>query len=246
MARIREAHPDAITFNEACGVTSRESLGEPVTTFASEGDLPRRASRCIQPGDGGLFGDAVLTKAAVESLDRPAFRGTGGIEQRRWLCLTTRVDVDVCTTHLATRGADEVAANDPQCPLLRALPCCVARATTSSSRATSIVAPPVPLRASGPAPTGPRSRTPGVSSLWNGRAPPRPRPRWSPPRLPTMTSCWSGRASPHNDDPSMSPSVCLHDRLAQALLIRRLSAASKSLRDCRAASPEGDRWCRSG
>ena len=122
VARIREAHPDAITFNEACG-------GD-VAQIARRTGYHLRFSRviylgepfaCIQPGGRGLFGNAVLTKAAVESTDSRPFEAQAGIEQRRWLCVTTRVDVDVCTTHLATRGADEVAANDPQCTELRAL-----------------------------------------------------------------------------------------------------------------------------
>ena len=122
VARIREAHPDAITFNEACG-------GD-VARIARRIGYHLRFSRviylgeplaCIQPGDRGLFGDAVLTKAAVESSDSRPFEAQAGIERRRWLCVTTRVDVDVCTTHLATREPDEVAANDPQCTELRAL-----------------------------------------------------------------------------------------------------------------------------
>ena len=80
-----------------------------------------RPLACIKPGGRGLFGDAVLTKAAVESADSRPFRAQAGIERRAWLCATTGADVDVCTVHLATRGSDEVAANDAQCAELRAL-----------------------------------------------------------------------------------------------------------------------------
>ena len=122
VARIREAHPDAITFNEAC-------RGDVASIARRTGYHPRfsrviylgKPLACIQPGDRGLFGDAVLTKAAIESTDSRPFEAQAGIERRRWLCVTTRVDVDVCTTHLATLEADEVAANDPQCTELRAL-----------------------------------------------------------------------------------------------------------------------------
>ena len=38
-----------------------------------------------------------------------------------WLCVSTRVGVDVCTAHLASHRLDEAAANDPQCAELRAL-----------------------------------------------------------------------------------------------------------------------------
>ena len=57
----------------------------------------------------------MLTAAAVESTDSQDFDAQAGIERRRWLCVTTRVDVDVCTAHLATwtsRAATR-AAPDP-------------------------------------------------------------------------------------------------------------------------------------
>ena len=76
---------------------------------------------CVQPGGRGLFGDAVLTRAAIERTDNEAFKAQAGIERRRWLCVTTRVDVDVCTAHLNTRAAVEVAGNDGQCDELAAL-----------------------------------------------------------------------------------------------------------------------------
>jgi endonuclease/exonuclease/phosphatase family metal-dependent hydrolase len=122
VARIRAAHPDAVAFNEACrsdvaliarraGYHLRFSrviyLGEPL--------------RCVQPGGRGLFGDAVLTEAAIESSDNQDFEAQAGVERRRWLCVTTRVDVDVCTAHLNTRSTIEVAGNDAQCAELAAL-----------------------------------------------------------------------------------------------------------------------------
>ena len=122
VTRIRDADPDAITFNEACrrdvariarrtGYHLRFSrviyLGQPL--------------RCVQPGGRGLFGDAVLTEAAIESTDNQDFEAQAGIERRRWLCVTTRVGVDVCTAHLNTRTTVEVAGNDAQCAELAAL-----------------------------------------------------------------------------------------------------------------------------
>jgi endonuclease/exonuclease/phosphatase family metal-dependent hydrolase len=121
-ARIREAHPDAVTFNEACrndvaliarrtGYHLRFSrviyLGKPL--------------RCVRPGGRGLFGDAVLTEAGITSTDNQDFEAQAGIERRRWLCITTRVDVDVCTAHLNTRTSIEVSGNDAQCAELAAL-----------------------------------------------------------------------------------------------------------------------------
>jgi endonuclease/exonuclease/phosphatase family metal-dependent hydrolase len=122
VVRIREAHPDAVTFNEACrGDVARIAQRTEYHLGFSRVIYLAKPLACIQPGGRGLFGDAVLTKTAVESTDSRPFEAQAGIERRGWLCITTRVDVDVCTAHLATRGIDEVAANDPQCTELRAL-----------------------------------------------------------------------------------------------------------------------------
>jgi len=122
VARIRDARPDAVTVNEACrsdvaliarrtGYQLRFSrviyLGKPL--------------RCVQPGGRGLFGDAVLARAAIESTDNQDFEAQAGIERRRWLCVSTGVDVDVCTAHLNTRTTTEVTGNDAQCAELAAL-----------------------------------------------------------------------------------------------------------------------------
>jgi endonuclease/exonuclease/phosphatase family metal-dependent hydrolase len=122
VARIRETHPDAVTFNEACG-------GD-VSLIARRSGYHVRFSRiiyygkplpCINPGGRGLFGDAVLTKAAIKSTDSHAFEAQAGPEQRQWLCVDTRIAVDVCTAHLASPELVEVAANAPQCAELGAL-----------------------------------------------------------------------------------------------------------------------------
>jgi endonuclease/exonuclease/phosphatase family metal-dependent hydrolase len=122
VARIRETRPDAVTFNEACR--------SDVARIARRAGYHLRFSRviyrgerlrCIRPGGRGLFGDAVLTEAAIESADSRDFEAQAGIERRRWLCVTTRVDVDVCTAHLNTRSAVEAAGNDAQCVELAAL-----------------------------------------------------------------------------------------------------------------------------
>ena len=77
VARIREARPDAVTVNEAC----RRDVAE----IARRGGYHLRFSRvvylgkplkCVQPGGRGLFGDAVLTRAAVASAEQPGVRGT--------------------------------------------------------------------------------------------------------------------------------------------------------------------------
>jgi endonuclease/exonuclease/phosphatase family metal-dependent hydrolase len=122
VARIREARPDAVTFNEACR--------DDVVRIARRTGYRLRFSRviyggerlpCVRPGGRGLFGDGVLTKGAIERADKHDFKAQAGPERRRWLCVTTRVDVDVCTAHLNTRSPIEVAGNDAQCVELAAL-----------------------------------------------------------------------------------------------------------------------------
>jgi endonuclease/exonuclease/phosphatase family metal-dependent hydrolase len=121
-ARIRDAHPDAVTFNEACR--------NDVAQIARRTGYHLRFSRviyggerllCVRPGERGLFGDAVLTEAAVERTDNEDFRAQAGPERRRWLCVTTRAGVDVCTTHLNTRTTVERAGNEAQCVELGAV-----------------------------------------------------------------------------------------------------------------------------
>jgi endonuclease/exonuclease/phosphatase family metal-dependent hydrolase len=121
-AEIREARPDAVTVNEAC-------RGD-VALIARRAGYHLRFSRviydgaplhCVRPGGRGLFGDAVLTRAAIEAADNEEFGAQAGIERRRWLCVTTHGDVDVCTAHLNTRTAAEVTGNDGQCAELTAL-----------------------------------------------------------------------------------------------------------------------------
>jgi endonuclease/exonuclease/phosphatase family metal-dependent hydrolase len=122
LARIRREHPDAVTFNEACR--------SDIARIARRTGYHLRFSRviyrgkrlpCIDPGGRGLFGDAVLTKAAIESSANHAFKAQAGIERRGWLCVATRGDVEVCTAHLNTRSRVEVSGNDRQCVELAGL-----------------------------------------------------------------------------------------------------------------------------
>jgi hypothetical protein len=123
VARIHEAEPDAVTFNEACRgdavrIARRTGYHLRFSTVVYQGE----PLRCIQPGGRGLFGDAVLTRATIATSESRAFVAQAGIEQRRWLCVTTRLDQDVCTAHLTTRPNTTAAqANDAQCVELGAL-----------------------------------------------------------------------------------------------------------------------------
>ena len=121
-ARIHEAHPDAVTLNEACRsdvarIARRTGYDLRFSRVLYRGER----LRCVRPGGRGLFGDAVLTRAAIESTDLDDFEAQAGLERRRWLCVTTSVGVDVCTAHLNTRSTVEVAGNDAQCAELGAL-----------------------------------------------------------------------------------------------------------------------------
>jgi endonuclease/exonuclease/phosphatase family metal-dependent hydrolase len=121
VTQIRDARPDAVTVNEGCR--------SDVERIARETGYHLRFSRviyageplqCVDPGGRGLFGDAVLTQAAIEATDNEDFEAQSGPERRRWLCASTR-DVDVCTAHLNTRSAVEIAGNEGQCAELEAL-----------------------------------------------------------------------------------------------------------------------------
>jgi endonuclease/exonuclease/phosphatase family metal-dependent hydrolase len=122
VVRIREARPDAVTFNEGCrGDIARIARRTGYHLRFARVIYRGERLRCVRPDNRGLFGDAVLTEAAIESADSQDFESQAGIEQRRWLCVATRVDVDVCTAHLNTRSPIEVAGNDAQCVELAAL-----------------------------------------------------------------------------------------------------------------------------
>jgi endonuclease/exonuclease/phosphatase family metal-dependent hydrolase len=122
LARIREARPDAVTLNEACrGDVARIARQTSYRMSFSRVIYRGERLRCVRPGGRGLFGDAVLTKAAIETSASREFDAQAGIERRRWLCVTTRRDIDVCTAHLNTRSPIEITGNDPQCAELAAL-----------------------------------------------------------------------------------------------------------------------------
>jgi endonuclease/exonuclease/phosphatase family metal-dependent hydrolase len=122
VVRIRDARPDAVTLNEVCRsdvarIARRTGYHVRFTRVIYAGER----LRCVRPGGRGLFGSAVLTKAAIVSTESRDFEGQAGPERRRWLCVTTRGRVDVCAAHLNTRSAVEVAGNDAQCVELAAL-----------------------------------------------------------------------------------------------------------------------------
>ena len=169
VARIRAAHPDAVTLNETCQgdvaqIARRTGYHLRFSTVTVSG----KPLACVRPGGRGRFGDAVLTKAAVESSDSHDFKAQAGVEWRRWLCVTTRAGVDVCTAHLATRSTaggrtTRSAPSSPRSSIVERPP------GRSSSAATSTDAAPAPRSAPGPGPTVPPTR-PRASSPPTGSA----------------------------------------------------------------------------
>lgn len=154
-----------------------------------------RPLRCIRPGGRGLFGDAVLTKVAIDSSDSQASAAQTGIERRQWLCVTRPGGIDVCTANLSERTPIEVAGNDAQRAELTAL------LSRRAATRTVIFAGDLNRRsfcapdASGPAPTGRPTGTPGSSRSTEQAHSARRRRRWCRPRTLTMTSCWSAHDS---------------------------------------------------
>lgn len=121
-ALIRTERPDAVTLNEACsGDAARIARQTGYHLRFSTVVYGGAPFACIRPGGRGVFGDAILTAAPILAGASRAFRAQAGIERRRWLCVATRGGVQVCTSHLATRDAVEVRANDGQCPELAAV-----------------------------------------------------------------------------------------------------------------------------
>jgi endonuclease/exonuclease/phosphatase family metal-dependent hydrolase len=122
VARIRGAQPDAVTLNETCRRDVAEIARQTGYRLRfSSVTVSGKPLQCVRPGGRGRFGDAVLTRAAIARSASHDFKAQAGIEWRRWLCVTTRRRVDVCTAHLATRSAATAAANDAQCAELTAL-----------------------------------------------------------------------------------------------------------------------------
>ena len=122
ISRIRAAHPDAVTFTEACSgdvalIARRTGYNVRFSKVIYDGKpLP-----CIRPGGRGLFGDAVLSRASILSTASQPFEAQAGPERRVWLCVSTRIGIDVCAAQLAPHAGVEAAVNAPQCAELRAI-----------------------------------------------------------------------------------------------------------------------------
>jgi hypothetical protein len=93
MARIRADQPDAVTFNEACRsdvmrIARQTGYHARFSRVIYRGEL----LRCVRPGGRGLFGIAVLTRAAVERADSQDFAAQARLERRRCAELATLLE----------------------------------------------------------------------------------------------------------------------------------------------------------
>ncbi len=114
---ITARKPDAVTFNEACsGDIARIAHATGYHVRFAAVLLPDRPLRCVDPGGRGVFGNAVIAQRPIHGSAGRAFDAQAGSEERRWICVETVRQVDVCTAHLSTRDSPVArAANDGQC-----------------------------------------------------------------------------------------------------------------------------------
>jgi endonuclease/exonuclease/phosphatase family metal-dependent hydrolase len=121
--QVRASDAEAVTLNEVCRGDAADIAVRTGYRMRFAAVLSHAAPiRCLEPGHRGVFGLAVLTKARVRSSDDQAFTIYGGLEERRWLCVTTFGVISVCTAHLGTRESRKARrANDAQCAELRSV-----------------------------------------------------------------------------------------------------------------------------
>lgn len=121
-AKIEANNVDAVTLNEACSgdvaqVATRTGYHYRFATVIYKG----APLACKTPEGRGFFGNAVLTKDAIRASQDAPYSVFSGVEQRRWLCVTTARGVDVCTSHLSTDGEAPGTTNSVQCTELTAV-----------------------------------------------------------------------------------------------------------------------------
>jgi endonuclease/exonuclease/phosphatase family metal-dependent hydrolase len=120
---IDRQRPNAVALNEICRDDVAHIAGRTGYRWRFTG-VPylSKPLPCRNPAGRGLFGNAVLTKAAVARSVTGRFTAQDPLEQRRWLCVTTTQRTTVCTTHLEARisGASQVV-NRRQCAELAEL-----------------------------------------------------------------------------------------------------------------------------
>lgn len=116
VGRIKANHADAVTLNEACSedvarIAKRTGYSSRFATVIYNG----APLACKTPEGRGFFGNAVLTKDRIRASEDAPYSVFSGVEQRRWLCVTTVRGTDVCTSHLSTDGEAVGSTNSVQC-----------------------------------------------------------------------------------------------------------------------------------
>jgi len=121
--RIRANDADAVTArNEACSAGVARTAAETGYELRFSAVNYRGAPlSCAKPGGRRVFGNAVLTKTHIASSADAPYVAQNGVEERRWICVTTTEQVNVCTSHLTTAGTDAGTANTAQCVELTAV-----------------------------------------------------------------------------------------------------------------------------
>lgn len=122
IGRIQANDADAVTLNEACSGDVARIAAETGYDFRFSTVIYRGAPLpCAKPTGRGVFGNAVLTKTHIASSVDAPYTAQNGVEERRWICVTTSQRVNACTSHLTTTGADAGTANNAQCVELTAV-----------------------------------------------------------------------------------------------------------------------------
>ncbi|MFE8977747.1 endonuclease/exonuclease/phosphatase family protein [Streptomyces cyaneofuscatus] len=114
--RIKANQADAVTLNEACSkdvdqIAKSTGYHSRFATVIYDG----APLACKSSTGRGVYGNAVLTKDEIRSSKDAPFSTFNGVEERRWLCVTTGRGMDVCTSHLSTGGEAVNSTNSLQC-----------------------------------------------------------------------------------------------------------------------------------
>ena len=119
--QVLQADAAAVTLNEVCSRDAERLARQTAYQVRFAPVLIGGAPfPCVEPGNRGMFGIAVLTKASIRTSQDRAFAAQADAEERRWLCATTVGAVSVCTAHLSAPGpAGAEEANDGECAELR-------------------------------------------------------------------------------------------------------------------------------
>lgn len=115
IALVRENDADLVVVTEACAgdarrIASATGLHLTFSTVLIWGS----ALPCVDPGERGVFGNAVLTRERPSAVRDEPYGEQSDEEERRVACVLSE-DLWVCATHLSVRGFGFAPVNDAQC-----------------------------------------------------------------------------------------------------------------------------------